>query len=451
MSRLLARRLCWLLTLFLAGCATHADRIRDARLAFFRGDLDQASRLIDQELERKKSDQDVLQLEQAMVRLAEGRPDEAEQLLRSVRDRFDHFEQKHIGEQALSMLTDDQVIAYAGEDYERVLIRAMLALANLMQGGEDALAYALQVQQMQQQIIESATLRAGEDAKLSYRPVALAPYLHGVLAEQTHRDYDVAARSYLHVASWQPEFAAAQNDLQRAQFGRHSAPGHGVLYVFALVGRGPYKEEKIEVASTVSLILAEHILRATGMHKMPPSIAPVKVPALVVPPCSVQNVVVSVNGRDCGRTETITDIAQMAKDQYAEVYPQIVARAIVRRIVKKAAIYTAKEAIDNPVAGLALDLGNIVWDFTESADTRCWALLPAKIQVLRLELPAGTHQISLRADHGGITSGGGGTAWVQIADGANTYVLANIPQDRLVGSLVTNRHGFPPKAGGTSQ
>src|SRR5690606_39285910 len=107
--------------------------------------------------------------------------------------------------------------------------------------------------------------------------------------------------------------------------------------------------------------------------------------------------------------------------------------------------------IDNPVAGLALDLGNIVWDFTESADTRCWALLPAKIQVLRLELPAGTHQISLRANHGGITSGGGGTAWVQIADGANTYVLANIPQDRLVGSLVTNRHGFPPKAGETSR
>ena len=183
------------------------------------------------------------------------------------------------------------------------------------------------------------------------------------------------------------------------------------------------------------------------MHKMPPSIAPVKVPALVVPPCSVQSVVVSVGDQVQGRTETITDVAQMAVDQYEAIYPSIVARAIVRRVVKKAAVYAAKEAIDNPVAGLALDVGNIVWDFTESADTRCWALLPAKIQVLRLELPAGTHQISLRADHGGITSGGGGTAWVQIADGANTYLLANFPQDRLVGSLVTNRHGFPPPAG----
>src|SRR5690606_35412537 len=168
-----------------------------------------------------------------------------------------------------------------------------------------------------------------------YRQVALGPYLHGVLAEQTHRDYDLAARSYLHVASWQPEFSAAQFDLQRAQFGRHSAPGNGVLYVFALVGRGPYKEQKIEVASSVSLLLAEHILRAAGMKKMPPSIAPVMVPALVVPPCSVQSVVVSVNGRDCGRTETITDVAKMAKDQYDAIYPHVVARAIARRVIKK--------------------------------------------------------------------------------------------------------------------
>jgi len=447
MSRVLARRLCWLLPLLLAGCATHADRIRDARKAFFRGDLTQASQLIEQELERKKSDQDVLQLEKAVIRLAEGKPEEAEQLLRTVRDRFDHLEQTHVGEQALAMLTDDHAIAYAGEDYEKVLIRAMLAVANLMQGGDDALAYALQMQQKQQQVIESATARDGEDAKLVYRQVALGPYLHGVLAEQTHRDYDLAARSYLHVASWQPDFSAAHSDLQRAQFGRHSAPGHGVLYVFALVGRGPYKEEKIEIASSVSLLLAEHILRAAGMKKMPPSIAPVKVPTLVVPPCSVQSVVVSVDGRDCGRTETITDVAKMAKDQYDAIYPQIVARAIARRVIKKAVVYAAKEAVDDRTMGFLLDIGNIVWDATESADTRCWALLPAKIQVLRLELPAGTHQISLRTDHGGITSGGGGTAWVQIADGENTYLLANFPEDRLVGSLVTNRHGFPSEAG----
>lgn len=439
MSRVSVRGLCWLLPLLIAGCATHADRIRDARTAFFRGDLAQASLLIEEEIERQKSDLDVLRLEQAMVRLAEGRADQAEQLLRSVRDRFDHLEQQDVGEQALAMLTDDQSLAYAGEDYEKVLIRAMLAMANLLQDGEDALAYALQIQQKQQQIIAQGPVVEGENPKSAYKQVALGPYLHGVLAEQTHRDYDLAARNYFQVASWQPEFAAAQADVERARFGRHSAPGHGVLYVFALVGRGPYKEEKVEIASTVSLILAEHILRASGTRKMPPSIAPVKVPALVVPPSSVQSVQVAVGGQVRGRTETVTDVARMAVEQYEAIYPTIVARAIARRILKKAAVYTAKEAIDNPLAGLALDLGNIVWDATESADTRCWALLPAKIQVLRLELPAGIHRVTLRTDHGGVTSGSAETVEVEIVDGANTYVLANAPHERFVGQLVTNR------------
>ena len=37
-----------------------------------------------------------------------------------------------------SMLTDDTARAYAGEDYEKVLVRAMLSISNLMSGGGDA-------------------------------------------------------------------------------------------------------------------------------------------------------------------------------------------------------------------------------------------------------------------------------------------------------------------------
>ena len=48
------------------------------------------------------------------------------------------------------MVTDDTHTAYAGEDYEKVLIRAMLSLSNLMVDGTDSLAYAHQVMQKQQ-------------------------------------------------------------------------------------------------------------------------------------------------------------------------------------------------------------------------------------------------------------------------------------------------------------
>ncbi len=424
--------------LFFTGCATHADRLRDARREFYSGNIAGAETLIDVEIARDKNDVDVLRLEKAMILLAAGKPAEASRELRAVRDSFDHLEEHNTAEHALAMLSDDQTLAYAGEDYEKVLLRAMLAITSLVSDGGDAMAYALQVQQKQQQIIEAEPVLEGENPRANYRQLALGPYLQGVIAEQTHRDYDVAARSYFQVASWQPEFRPAHSDVQRAQYGRHSAPGNGVLYVFAMVGRGPRKEEKMEIPTTVALILAEHILRAAGMKKMPPSIAPVKVPCLVHSNCAVESIEVAIDGRPAGSTETITNISQMATDQFEAVYPSILARAVARRVIKKAAIYSAKEALDDNLLGILLDIGNICWDFTESADTRCWGLLPSKIQVLRLELPSGTHRIALSPAGRALSTANTHTAEVCIRDGENAYLLGNFPDRGLVGELLCN-------------
>ena len=78
--------------------------------------------------------------------------------------------------------------------------------------------------------------------------------LHAALREETHTNYDDVARSLELVAKWQPDFAPIKQDLERARSGHHSKPGHGVVYVFALVGRGPYKEEKSEIATTAARV-----------------------------------------------------------------------------------------------------------------------------------------------------------------------------------------------------
>ncbi len=44
---------------------------------------------------------------------------------------------------------------------------------------------------------------------------------------------------------------------------------------------------------------------------------------------------------------------------------------------------------------LLIDLGGIAWEATEQADTRCWGLLPDRIQVMHVELPAGEHRVAL--------------------------------------------------------
>ncbi len=432
----------------LVGCKTHERRLVTIREGFYSGDLQQAATTLDEGIKRDRHDIDVLLLERSMVELAEGNPKQSEQILRQVRDRFDYLEQASLGETALAVLTDDTRKSYSGEDYEKVLIRAFLSLSNLMVDGQDAAAYALQVADKQNQIIEAAAGTQDAEAddaqnpKLAYKQVALGPYLHGMIREETHSNYDDAARASAMVVSWQPEFPYGPIDLERAQHGRHSSPGNGVLYVFTLVGRGPYKEETAELPTTVSLLIADRILSATNKYSLPPTIAPVKVPKMVVPPNTIARVGVSVDQRRAGTTETITDVGRMAVEQHEAIYPRIVAEAVVRRIVKKGVVLGAKEALganQATLSSVALDVVGIAWEATEAADTRCWGLLPDKIQVLRLELPAGQHQIGLEPLSQYNASGPIEQRAVTILDGRNTYVLATFPDDRLVGTILTNQ------------
>jgi hypothetical protein len=430
-----------LLCALASGCATYADRLADVRQEFVIGQLAKADEVLEKGM-RRRCDRDVLKLDRAVIQLAEGKPKDAEQTLREVRDRFDHLEQKAIGEKALSMLTDANREAYAGEDYEKVLVRVFLALSNLMGDGSDAGAYALQVSDKQQQIIAAGTGPDGENPKLAYQRVAVGAYLNSALREATHNNYDDVQRSCAMVCSWQPDFPFARQDLERAQHGHHSAPGNGVLYVITLVGVGPHKEETIEIPAQVSLLIADRILSAVGNQTLPPTIAPIKVPRVVLTPHEVGSVGVAIDGRPVGQTATITDIGRMAVQQHEAVFPHIVAEAVVRRVVKKGVIYGVKEATGtkkDSLPGFALDLVGVAWEASESADTRCWGLLPDKIQVLRIELPAGQHQVLLQSlGTAGYPLGRPASQTVQIDNGRNTYLLANLPYGNLVGSILTN-------------
>ncbi|MCI0701709.1 MAG: hypothetical protein L0241_11555 [Planctomycetia bacterium] len=446
MVRLLAVSCVALAALVLGlGCTTHADRLHEIRSEYHAGNVEAARTKIDAAIPKSRREADVLKLDRAMVLLAEGKPREAEAILREVRDRFDEKEGKDLAEGALSMLADDQQLAYAGEDYEKVLIRFMLAISNLLADGSDATAYALQVNQKQQQIIESSrSLSAdGKNLKESYKLVPAGAYLHAALREETHTNFDDVARSLELVAKWKPDFGPIKHDLQRAKTGRHSQPGHGVVYVFTLVGRGPFKEEKQEIATSAALLIADRLIFAMGKQSLPPTLAPIKVPRVVRPTNAVAQVVVGVNGRVTGQTETITDVGQMAVEQCEAVFPETLARAVVRRAVKKSMIYGAKEAtgVDKSMmSSLAFNAVGVLWEATESADTRCWGLLPDKIQVLRLELPAGEHQLTLQpVSKTGSFIGGAEPVRVQVQDGRNSYVLANFPDAKLTGRITTNR------------
>ncbi len=430
----------WIFCLIgLVGCSTHTDRLRSARDLYFGGDLPAAEAMLLEAQEKSRGEADVLELDRAMVSLAQGNPQQAERQLRNVRDRFDHFEQQSVAEGAISMVTDDTTRAYAGEDYEKVLIRVFLSLSNLMAGGGDAIAYAHQIDEKQRQIVQDGADSSGENPKLAYRRVAIGPFINAMLREESYTDNDDVTRSHQLVVNWEPAYRDGQQHLQRALHGRHSQQGNGVVYVMAMVGRGPYKVETIEAPSSAALLIADRILSATGEHTLPPTIAPIKVPAVITTTSPIHEVSVAVDGQSQGTTAMLTDVGELCVAHYQASYRSIVARAVVRRVVKKAAITASKEAMGverNSLVNLAMDVGGIAWEATENADTRCWGLLPDEIQVLRLELPAGTHQLSLRAQGHDGKLGPPRELSVEVPNGRNAYVLANFPGMEAVGKVL---------------
>ena len=437
----------------LSGCASHYDRIWSVREAYFAGHLVEAEAQIEKQLQKNKREADAFLLDKAMLELAAGRPKNAERILRGVRDRFDQLEEKDVGEFTVSMLTDDTRRAYAGEDYEKVLVRAMLSLTNLMSDGGDAGAYALQVVDKQQQIIDAVIekqkaafdkQKAGSDKppiELAYKQVALGPYIRAMLAEESPLTLEEAARARVQVANWEPNFRDAQADVQRAQYEKPVAPGNGVLYVFALVGRGPIKQEKEEIPTQAALLVADRIVNAFSKRSIPPTLAPVKVPQVLNFPSIAEAVSVRVDGELKGQTATIVDVGTMAARQQEARYTEVIARAVARRVIKKGAIYAAQAVTDvdkgSPLSLVAMAAG-IAWEATENADTRCWGLLPDTIQVLRIELPVGDHEIALRpASHGGEFASSARTQ-VTILDGRNTYLMGTLPASQFVGKLLTS-------------
>ena len=110
-------------------------------------------------------------------------------------------------------------------------------------------------------------------------------------------------------------------------------------------------------------------------------------------------------------------------------------------IVKKGTIYLAKEAAQvNDWVSLAMDVGGVIWEATETADTRCWGLLPAKIQVWSVELPVGEHHVSFTPEErSGVSGGVTLSSTITINANRNTYALVTYPSGEPVGGVVVSK------------
>lgn len=416
-----------------SGCTMATRELQRGRSAYYLGDFQTAQVSLKKAADSKSPAALPARLDLAMAHFASGQTATAIELLRSLRDDFDKIPAISPAQEVAAIVSDDTVRQYRPAGYEQVMVRSMLSLCSLAADDGDAESYALQAQMHQAELARQAESRGLTGATDVYQPLALAPYLRGVLREATMHDYDDAVRAYQLVSHLQPAFAPAQADIERATHGRHSAPGNGVLYVIALVGRGPVLQEEPAEVTTAALQIATQVYSLAEKDRMMlPNLVSVKVPKVVIPHSPAAALSLDSSGTWLGATQPLVDIGQMAARQSEAEMPWTLARAVVRRVTKEVAVTQTTRAVG--LDGLSGEVARFatvnVWSLVEQADTRCWGLLPREIQVLRAELPAGTHHLGLAVvGTSGQQVGAKNYADVVIENGRNTY-LTVIAGDR---------------------
>ncbi len=434
-----------LIVVAVSGCARSLHSIDAAREAFAAGDLVTARGSLTELSNGSGRFADAASLDLAIVDLAAGDVAAAESRLRGLRDRFDALPDVAPVHEAVSIVTDDTARVFRPAGYEEVMIRAMLSVCSLADDQIDAESYALQAMMKQTELAREAQQRGVLDVAVAYQPIAMAPYLRGMLREATHHDYDDATKAYQLVSSVRPQFKPAQADIARASGGTHSAPGHGVLYVIACVGRGPILRETTAPTTSAALSIASAVINAktneepAGSGKKDrgpvlPNIASVKIPEVVLPQCQAAAIGVRVDGTLYGATQTLTDVGELAVNQLSAEAPWTIARAVVRRVTKEAAVAKLGDTLG--LSGTAGSLFHFAaastWSGVEHADTRCWGLLPRELQVLRAELPAGKHQVELQSlGFSGAAIAAPRSETVSISDGRNQYLIVLAPDQTM--------------------
>ena len=358
-------------------------------------------------------------LDAAWLDLVTGRSDATLATLRAYRDDWSPPASLSVGvDDLVSMLSDDRVRTYDPPAYERAMVRTILSLADLSTGGGDAHAY---------------TLQAVEDES----PTAISQYLRGVVRESTLRNYDDAARRYRLVAAVRPDCGPIDAAVRRADGGSHSRPGHGVVHVVAMVGRGPLLAETTapvttEVLTAASIIWSQVQNGDDEDAIVLPNIASVCIPEVVIPESRVLAVGIRTDAGPAPMvTETVTDLASAAIADHHRRERAILIRAVLRRAAKEVAVAKVSDSLglEGNRASIFRFVASTGWSAAERADTRCWRTLPREIQVARLELPAGLHRITFEPiDAGGGVIGPGETREVEVTDGRDHFELVFAPE-----------------------
>lgn len=371
--------------------------------------------------------------------------------------------QRILGE-AGAFLVNDKTRRYDGQDYEKVLLSARLAMDHVALGRWDDARVEVKKLHEREAIIAALREKDLEDSKekakenkvqttmkdLKGYPVeifddpevislrngyqsAIGHYLAGFVYESLGEN-SLASAGYRQAIELRPDQPLLQSGL--ADLEKRSSPRQGGTDVLIVVESGSAPAWK-------SITIPIPVPTNRGVVMTPASFPVVKSQGLGSFPRALR-----VDGRDIP-VAPVTNVDAQARRALKDQMPGIVVRTVIRAVAKGLLQSEVQKRDNTGILSVLTLAANFA---TEQADERSWRSLPGMVGIARTNLPPGRHQIQTPVGAAEITVGGRHQL-VTLRFGDDRFYLTQspAPANGMVGEVQADTSPISPAATETTK
>jgi uncharacterized protein len=375
----------------------------------------------------QKKDRVVYYLDLGMLYHYNGQYQKSNETLTMAEREIEELYTKSISRAAASFLLNDNVLDYAGEDYEDLYVNVFKAINYLEL--DDFEAAFVEIRRMYEKTKQldskhnklAKELNRFEDAKIEMEPgesnfhnSALSNYL-SMLMYRTEEKYDDAAIDYRkYKEAWETQshiYNFPMPDNKKSILKTNDAK----VNVLAFAGKAPDKKAKTLYVHTEKdmIIIGTTEENPRGRNDLASlNVFPwegvkkgyhfkLQLPYLEKQDSQVERIKILVDNEEKASLELIESINNIATETYKLKEPIIYIKTIIRAVVKGLFVAKRKQEmeskIDNPLLGFAARMvTDMAVDATENADLRISRFFPGKVYTSEILLPAGFYDIKVQ-------------------------------------------------------
>ncbi len=360
------------LALFTLGCATYQTGMQGSIDMIKARKFQEAATALKPNAEKQTDDQVVHLFEYGTALQLAKDYKASNQALLKAEDLTDVKDYHSISNITGSLLLNQGMVQYKGEDYEKVYINAMLAINFLAMNDRDAA-------RVETKKINDKLYRYKFEAKRDFNQDPFAYYLSGIIWE-THREYDDALLDYEKAHQLNPDVQYLKSDLLRvSRLARRPDK-------YAEYQKSFGEAKKVEDLKNKGEIIAL-IQQGWAPRKFPRPESP-RLPKLNPVLCATQRARLIVEGVGQEDSELITSVESVAIKNLEDQYAGLVA--------KRVAGVATKAVVADQLRQKNELLGQLAWigmNIADQADLRQWVTLPRSFQIIRFPVPQGTYKV----------------------------------------------------------